>query len=60
MNMTKILKNHILFLVCRKVIFHYIWKQTNILFLHLHVKIRPCLHILEKKGEKAFLLFFDP
>ena len=65
---TKMSKNQILFLVCKKVIFHYFWKWTKILLSTfqdlsidiLHVKIRPFLQILKKKLWKkcVFALFW--
>ena len=61
MQMTKISKNQIPFLVCKKAIFHYFWKWTKILFSTfqdlsidiLHVKIRPFLQILKKMAKKV-------
>ena len=62
-------KNHILFLVCKKVIFRYFWIWRKILFskfqdlpiIILHVKIRPFLRILKKcillLKKSAFSLF---
>ena len=54
-------KNHILFLVSKKVIFHYFWKWRKILFSTfqdlsidiLHVKIKPFLRILKKMVKKV-------
>ena len=59
--MTKMSKNHILFLVSKKVIFHYFWKWRKILFSTfqdlsidiLHVKIKPFLRILKKMVKKV-------
>ena len=54
-------KNHIPFLVCKKVIFNYFWKWTKILFSTfqdlsidiLHVKIGQFLRILKKMVKKV-------
>ena len=61
MKMTKTSKNHIQFLVCKKVIFNYFWKWTKILFSTfqdlsidiLHVKIGQFLRILKKMVKKV-------
>ena len=62
MKLTKMSKkNHILFLVCKKVIFHYFWKWKKILISTfqdlsmdiLHVKIGQFLRILKKMVKKV-------